>query len=356
MNENWKQWILLLGRPAFAVQAGKITVLNEEAMDLGLMPGTPVEPLLASGQTEYEAFEEGCLYLPLDLDGTTAWASVQTMEDARLFLLERLEEERELKALALAAQNLRIPLSNVMTVADRLLPQLSQRGDPKTEAQMAELNRGLCQLLRAVGNMSDAGMPRSARLEGTELGSFLYDLAQRGGELLEASGVILEYKLPAKAVYAQVDRQLLERAVYNLLSNSAKYCKKGGKIGMRLEASGDLIRIVIQDDGDGVGDGLRGSLFGRFRREPGLGDSRWGIGLGLQMVHQAAKVHKGTLLMRQIPEGGTEMVLSLQAKSTPGGTLRSPVLSLDYAGARDHALIELADVLPAKAFAVEKVN
>ena len=47
MNENWKQWILLLGRPAFAVQAGKITVLNEEAMDLGLMPGTPVEPLLA---------------------------------------------------------------------------------------------------------------------------------------------------------------------------------------------------------------------------------------------------------------------------------------------------------------------
>ena len=153
-----------------------------------------------------------------------------------------------------------------------------------------------------------------------------------------------------------VDRQLLERAVYNLMSNSAKYAKRGGQLWLRLETQGGRIRVILRDDGEGVSEGVRGTLFDRYRRDPGLGDSRWGIGLGMQIVLKAARIHGGTLLMRQIAEGGTEMVLSLNPGQPEAGVVRTPMLYLDYAGARDHALIELADVLPGMVYSVDNIN
>ena len=356
MKENWKQWLMLLGRPAFAVEAGRIRFLNEEAMDLGLTRDVPLEALMETAWEDYETMEDGWMYLPLTLGGATVWASTQVMDGVRLFLLERTQEERELKALALAAQSLRVPLSNVMTVADRLLPRFSRQTDAGTDAQLAELNRGLYQILRAVSNMSDAGADNAPRMERTELGAFLYDLYLRGSQLLEVAGLTLHYDEPSKPVMAYVDRQLLERAVYNLMSNSAKYAKRGGQLWLRLETQGGRIRVILQDDGEGVSEGVRGTLFDRYRRDPGLGDSRWGIGLGMQIVLKAARIHGGTLLMRQIAEGGTEMVLSLNPGQPEAGVVRTPMLYLDYAGARDHALIELADVLPGMVYSVDNIN
>ena len=61
-------------------------------------------------------------------------------------------------------------------------------------------------------------------------------------------------------------------------------------------------------------------------------------------------LHGGTVLIDH-PEGaGTRITMTLAIRQAPPGNLRSPRLRIDYAGERDHGLVELADVLPASLY------
>ena len=93
-----------------------------------------------------------------------------------------------------------------------------------------------------------------------------------------------------------------------------------------------------------------GSLFHRYLRQPGIEDSRFGLGLGIRMVHSVALQHGGTLLVSQGENGGTRTVMTLAIRQREQTQMRSPVFPLDYSGGFDHTLVELADVLPAELF------
>ena len=147
----------LMGRPAFCVTDNKIIRVNAGAAGLGFAAGDELEELVCTGWDEYSAFEGGCLYLTLSLGGERLGASVTRMDAFDVFCLEELADSRELQAMALAAKELREPLSSVMITAQRLFPLSALDDDPATREQVARLNRGLYQMLRVVGNMSDAG-------------------------------------------------------------------------------------------------------------------------------------------------------------------------------------------------------
>ena len=80
-----------------------------------------------------------------------------------------------------------------------------------------------------------------------------------------------------------------------------------------------------------------------------------GIGLGMVLIRSAAAAHGGTVLVRRMPDGGTSITMTLAIRKKTDSTLTSPILHMDYAGGFDHALMELADVLPARLYAPEKV-
>ena len=66
------------------------------------------------------------------------------------------------------------------------------------------------------------------------------------------------------------------------------------------------------------------------------------------MIRAAASHHGGAVLIDRPPQGGTRVTMTLAIRQDPVSQLRSPLLKVDYAGERDHALIELSDVLPAE--------
>ena len=85
--------------------------------------------------------------------------------------------------------------------------------------------------------------------------------------------------------------------------------------------------------------------FSRFLREPGIEDCRNGLGLGLRLVQSAALAHGGTVLMEPLPDGGMRVTMSIAIRQNTDELHASP-LRIDYAGERNHALIELSDALP----------
>ena len=337
--------------PGFSVKDNKILRVNEEARRLFLEPGMDLSPLIVSGKEEYAAFESGCLYMTLALAGTEQGVTVTRVEDVDIFLADEETELRELQVLSLAAQQLRMPLSNVILSADQLSP-LQQ--EEKSQDYMARLNRGLSQMLRLVCNMSDTlRYIRGGRREMRNISSVLDEIFQRAEELSQQAGVTLHYTGPKEDIFTLTDTEQLERAVYNLISNALKFTPRGGSVEASLKQSGKILRLTVQDSGSGIADGVLKNIYTRYLRQPSLEDSRYGLGLGLVLVRAAARTHGGTVLIDQQAEG-TRVTMTLSLRDSPDTMLKSKLLTVDYAGERDHGLVELSESLPAELYLPHK--
>ncbi len=339
----------LMVRPGFYVQENRIIGANEGAQGLGIKVGADVRPLLLTGRSEYETFRTGRLYLTLNAGGQSLGMSVTRIGDLDMFILEQDDDQAELQAMALAARELREPLSSVMSTADRLFPVEARQDDPTTREQVARINRGLLQMLRIIGNMSDAvrySSASAARQETVDIRHFLEDIFRHASELITHGGQTLTFRNLPEPLLCLIDQEKLERAVLNILSNAIKFTPSGGHIDASLTRQGNMLHLQIQDSGSGIAETLRGTVYSRYLRSPNLEDGRHGIGLGMVLIRSAAACHGGTLLIDQ-PEGaGTRITMTLAIRQNTDPMVRSPILRVDYAGERDHALLELADTLP----------
>ena len=343
----------LMVRPGFCVQDHKIARANEGAMNLGLKAGADIRPLLLTGKAEYEAFRSGRLYLTLNAEGQSLGMSVTKIGDFDVFILEQDDDQAELRAMALAARELREPLTSVMTTADRLFPVEARLDDPATREQVARINRGLLQMLRIISNMSDAARYASAsaaRMETVDIRHFLADIFDRAEDLITHGGQTLTFRNLPDPLLCLADTEKLERAVLNILSNAIKFTPSGGRIDASLTRQGNMLCLQVQDSGCGISDALRATVYNRYQRLPSLEDGRQGIGLGMVLIRSAAACHGGTVLIDQPGGSGTRITMTLAIRQNTDPTVRSPILRVDYAGERDHALLELADALPASLY------
>lgn len=332
--------------PGFCVQNNQIMKVNQAAQSLLLTPGTDIRPLLVTGKEEYQHFSQGCLYLTLKLSGQIHSVCVSRMGDMDVFVLEQDPEGSELQALALAARDLRQPLSTVMITADRLLAQ-KKASDPQTLQQIARLNRGLLQMLRIISNMSDADRCRRVSHQETrDVTALTGEIFEKAQALVSQAGITLTYEGPSCPILMLVDGEQLERAILNILSNAMKFTPEGGSIHASLSQIGRMLRLSIQDTGTGIDDHVRSTIFSRYLRQPAIEDGRFGIGIGMVLIRSAAANHGGTVLIDQ-PEGqGARVTMTMAIRQSSDTTLRSGTLRVDYTGERDHALIELSESLP----------
>jgi signal transduction histidine kinase len=343
----------LMVSPSFCVKDRKIFKCNAAARSILLEEGMELIPLLATGRTEYEEYRGGTLYLMLEISGARWGASVTRVGELDIFVMEEAADRAELQAMALAARELRGPLAGIMSTADSLFPLEAMEDDPQLREQAARLNRGLYQMLRIIGNMSDAesyASPRRTQLETLDARVFFKEIFDRNQAMMAHTGLTLRFENLDRPLYTLADSEKLERAVMNMISNAMKFTAPGGTIEAKLSRRDKQLYLSLRDSGEGIPDEIRGSIHRRYLRQPGLEDSRFGIGLGMVLIRSAAAIHGGTVLIDH-PEGsGTRITMTLSIRQDTSGIVRSPLLRLDYAGERDHSLVELAEILPASLY------
>ena len=351
-----QDFIDMMVLPGFCVKDGTVIHANAAALECIVQEGSDINALLHTGKEAYASFEGGCLYLTLEICGEMWDASVTRIGQLDVFLLERSAENSELQALALAAAQLRGPLAGIASIADSLQ---SLAADAKTEASLAQLNQRLYQLHRLVNNMSDAGTASHIAIFGAEtvnISALVEGLLEKAAALAEYTGIHLHYTVPSQPVFSLCQTQKLERAIWNILSNALKFTPKGGNIDVSLKQKGKLLYLTVTDSGSGIAQQVRSSLYRRYTRQPGLEDSRYGLGLGMVLVRNAAACHGGTVLIDQSGSNGTRVTMTLAIRLDTSGTLRTPVMQVDYAGELDHGLIELSDVLPPELYAPKQLK
>lgn len=339
-----------ISRPAFLAANGIITQCNTAAVQHQFTPGTEIRSLITIGTEEYEAFSSGRLSLTLANNGVQYAAVVLVSESGQLFCLEPDIEQPELSVLALAAQHLRGPLSTAMTCTGALLPNESLQELAEVQLQLARINKSLHSLQRAICNMSDAGQlakPRSTQTEYRNAAAVFDSILEKASAYAEQTGRHLNYTGSAQSVGAMIDEEKLERAVLNLISNAIKFSPSGSTLSAELRTQGKKLYFSIYSPSDSTLAKPGRDIFSQFLRAPGLEPPTHGIGLGMTVVRNVAAAHGGTLLMDHVPEKGIRFTISLESQPFKGSTVRSTLLRPgDYTGGYDHALVELADVLP----------
>ncbi|MFJ6899908.1 ATP-binding protein [Streptomyces hokutonensis] len=110
----------------------------------------------------------------------------------------------------------------------------------------------------------------------------------------------------------------LEQVLDNVLSNALEVSPDGATITVRSESRGDEVELTVTDEGPGMSDADKSRAFDRFWRGQGL-TGRSGSGLGLAVVRQLVTDDGGTVALRDAPETGLSVVITLRASPRSGG-------------------------------------
>lgn len=208
------------------------------------------------------------------------------------------------EVLAIAAHEIRGPLTSM-----RLSIQtLKQKPVAREESQVFSLlERETRRLARFVDELLDAVRVRGGlltlRLEEVDLGEVIHEVAARMGEEVKRSGSKLTVVVD-EPVVGVWDRDRVEQAVSNLLSNALKY-GLGRPITLSLERHDDEALVSVTDQGMGIQPERQSHLFQPFER--GVSSRHYGgLGLGLYLVRSIAESLAGRVdVESEVGKGST---------------------------------------------------
>jgi signal transduction histidine kinase len=244
------------------------------------------------------------------------FAKVATAINAMLARIEELVEQLRIVTDALA-HDLRSPLTRIRANIEKVAVHATEEEPQQAlEAVSTDIDRML-RLISATLEISraEAGMGRQQFAE-FDLGDLLRDICEIYHPVAEERGVSLEVEEPRAIAYFG-NRQLIGRAVANLIVNSLKYGSEGGKIRIGSSDDGQLILLSVADNGPGIPPEQRDAAVRKYKR---LEEARTteGSGLGLAFVRAIARLHNGDIELED-NDPGLRVVMTLRRGNSAVG-------------------------------------
>ena len=156
----------------------------------------------------------------------------------------------------------------------------------------------------------------------------------------EKRGQRFSVALPEEPVWVQVDPDRLEQIVSNLLINASKFTEPGKQISVSLESEGAHAVLRVCDEGVGIPPGMQEHIFEPFVQVE-ESHSPSGLGLGLPLVRQLARLHRGSVEVRSEGVGcGSEFIvrLPLIPEPNPATVVESEETGIEQTHAESHVI------------------
>ena len=111
----------------------------------------------------------------------------------------------------------------------------------------------------------------------------------------DENGFSLEVNIPENSIELHIDKKLFKRVIANLLENSIKYNERGTTVRVEVRDIGKIVVIEVADDGVGIPEDIRSTLFDEFVRGDKSRNSTGGTGLGLSIAKKIVENHGGEI-------------------------------------------------------------
>ncbi|HEY8733744.1 MAG TPA: ATP-binding protein, partial [Puia sp.] len=160
-------------------------------------------------------------------------------------------------------------------------------------------HRNALRMQKLVNTLLEFSRLEAGRLDGkfgsVDIIEITTDLVSTFRSAIEKAGMELEVKATEIAGSVYVDIDMWEKIILNLVSNAFKYSSKG-KISVDIEKFENQLQVIVADTGTGIPADKVDKIFDRFYRVENIeGRSQEGTGIGLALVKELVKIHKGSI-------------------------------------------------------------
>lgn len=211
------------------------------------------------------------------------------------------------------AHELRTPLSVLQGNLRALLDDLY----PLDKAEVAKLYTQTRLLNRLVNDLHELAQADAGQLslnrQPVDLNPLVVETVATYEPSAEEDGVQIETVLAAGLPLLPADPGRLTQILHNLIANALRHTPAGGKIRVQTEALAAMIRLTVQDTGEGIAAEHLPYVFERFyRTDPARARERGNAGLGLAIVRALVEAHGGQVQVSSPGLGqGTTFTLEL---------------------------------------------
>jgi signal transduction histidine kinase len=267
------------------------------------------------------AFRQGIVF-PYSPPFSTAWLSTVSAAAFQHFFVRRMlgkttaEKERYQKAIHFVAHEMRTPLQAIQGSSELMgrykLPEEKRSELAKTiNSESKRLGR-MIQTFLDVERLSEGQM--DLKREPFPLAPTVATCLERVQVLAERKHIAIHCE-PLPDATLRGDRELMEYAVYNLLTNAVKYSPAETTVTVSTRRDHNALRLAVQDQGIGMDEKELKSIFRKFyrtRKAEISGEA--GTGIGLSIVEQIVSHHGGSMEVTSRPGQGScfTMVLPIE--------------------------------------------
>jgi signal transduction histidine kinase len=242
----------------------------------------------------------------------------------RMDLEHANNELRELDKLktgffANVSHELRTPLTLILSPLESVLADSAAAGaGPPPRRALETIHANALRLLKLINTLLDFARLDEGRVQLNvdhhDLGDEMRRIVETAMPFAERRGVRLTCHAPADLPRVWADLDMMEKVIYNLLSNALKFTPQGGEVSLVARADAERLWIVCRDTGPGIAPDAIERIFERFQHTS-TNSRASGSGIGLSLARELARLHKGDVEVKSELGCGAEFRLWLPLKS-----------------------------------------
>lgn len=227
----------------------------------------------------------------------------------------------------------------------------ANRWQTELEKTIRVMDKSVQRMLRLIDQLLEFRKMQAGKLklslQETDVVMFVKGICRMFDDAAESKEIAYSFESsePSRAMF--LDQQMIDKVVFNLLSNAFKYTPAKGTISVSLSFT-DVMTIRVADTGVGIPQEKRAQLFSRFMQSSYTGES---FGIGLHLTHELVKTHHGEITYQENEGGGSVFVVTIPLQkdcyeASDFLVKDSPILKADLAKERDEQEEKTTDAVP----------
>jgi PAS domain S-box-containing protein len=243
-----------------------------------------------------------------EADGKTPLATIAQGQD--ITELKKTDEMKD-EFIGLVSHELRTPLT---VITGSLRSAMSPGISPEDTSELIQnAVEGADSLAAILENMLELSRHQANRLQLHIEPVTIPDVAQGVIERVKGQGAGQRFSVgfPPDLPPVEADQIRVERILYNLLENAAKYSPEESEIRVSGRRDGGFVLTQVTDQGEGIPGNDRDKLFELFGRLEERGRSARGLGLGLVVCKRLVEAQGGWIRLDSEPRKGSTFTFAL---------------------------------------------
>jgi signal transduction histidine kinase/DNA-binding response OmpR family regulator len=252
---------------------------------------------------------------------TILWMDLRRKLEFEVMEREKIKElnQMRLQFFTNISHEFRTPLTLISGPLESLKKQLSLDKNNQKLFDIAHKNTKV--LLRLINQVMDFRKVESGSLKlnvvNDDIVTYIKECGDTFNYMASESNMAFNIESNIKELDIQFDKDIIEKIIYNLLSNAFKYGKKNGNVVLSISMSDDVIierqslLIRVKDDGDGINSEYPDDVFKQYKRFRQNNDTITGTGIGLALTKSLVELHGGNISVESEKDKGTVFTVAI---------------------------------------------